>query len=117
MGIARLLGLTLSDVIEKGSDEIHFIIDDGHKFVMYHDQDCCEIVSVEDVVGDLRDLVGSPILVAEESCKHGDSDWGTETWTYYKIDTLKGGVTIRWFGSSNGYYSESVSLREEKDDN
>lgn len=117
--IKDLLGKTLTEVsVNSYEDVITFVCDNGEQFRLYHEQNCCEYVSIEDIAGDLADLVGSPILVAEESTnseEHPDG-WSQEyegasfTWTFYKIDTAKGGVTIRWYGSSNGYYSESVNF-------
>jgi hypothetical protein len=109
-----LKGKTLSKVSGTvGSGEITFVTADGDTYRMYHEQDCCESVSVEDIVGDLQDLVGSEILVAEEVDGESPSDfeaYESHTWTFYKFATHKGYVDIRWLGSSNGYYSESVSF-------
>ena len=111
MYIDELIGQTLSEIIEK-KDRLVFITTTGKRYIMYHEQDCCESVTIEDIVGDLDDLIGSPILKAREDTNHGqDGDYGdTCTWTFYNIETMKGAVTIRWYGSSNGYYSESVSV-------
>ena len=102
-----------------GNDELRFTTDLGEIYALYHIRDCCESVTIEDICGDLDDLVGSEILLAEESIQErpdGCEEWqdASETWTFYKMATHKGAVTIRWFGSSNGYYSESVDFRRVK---
>jgi len=115
----ELLGKTLASVEGKvGGDEIVFVTDSGERFKLYHRSDCCESVSVEDICGDLSDLVGEPILLAEEAVSledppgyHDESQYRESfTWTFYKLSTIKGSVTIRWLGESNGYYSESVDF-------
>lgn len=116
--INELVGKTLTDVSICGeNDEIRFTCADGMVYKMYHDQACCENVSIDDINGDLNDLVGSPILLAEENSNtnnpKGEDGWKDEscTWTFYKIATRKGQVDIKWYGSSNGYYSERVDFR------
>jgi hypothetical protein len=120
IGIDALLGKTLTRAEVRNEDtEITFEAEDGSCFLMYHYQDCCESVYVESVVGDLSDLIGSPILQAEEVVQMSGDDASLEgrgdesfTWTFYKLATIKGSVTIRWYGGSNGYYSESVTFKQ-----
>lgn len=121
--IADMIGLTMTAATgAEGGEEVTFTAEDGRTFRFWHDQDCCESVRVEDVAGDMADLVGSPIVMAEEVSSLDGFDEAVEaksasdyepesyTWTFYKFATAKGYVTIRWFGVSNGYYSESVSF-------
>jgi len=118
--INELIGKTLKSVtVSEDKSEMIFTVDDGSAYKMYHDQECCESVEVEDICGELEDLVGSQILKAECSSSEGEGEagedikeyWeGTYTWTYYKLATLKGYVDIRWYGSSNGCYSEKVDF-------
>ena len=113
----ELLGKTIVAIsgAETGSGEIHFICSDNSHFLMYHDQDCCECVLVEDVCGDVDTLIGTPILLAEKFTEEGEplDSWDeSHTWTFYRLATVKGYVTIRWYGTSNGYYSESVDFAE-----
>ena len=120
--IEVLKGKTLVSIegMEKDSGEIIFKTEDGYAYRMYHSQNCCECVEIEDVIGDVEDLIGSPILVAEEIIHEGENPEGVEvpehqesfTWTFYKLATRKGFVDLRWYGSSNGYYSESVDFVE-----
>jgi hypothetical protein len=117
---SELVGKTLASFSGvEGGDTIEMVCTDGSIYVMHHAQDCCESVSVESIVGDVADLIGSPILHAEESTSDTDPEGysadGTYrdssfTWTFYKLATAKGWVDIRWLGESNGYYSESVDL-------
>lgn len=124
MRFEELLGMTFTNVTGKvNEDEMHFHSIDGRHFKLHHNQGCCESVYIESIVGDLKDLIGAPILQAEEVENNSDLDPDgnklptnkydeSYTWTFYKLATLKGYVTIRWYGSSNGYYSESVDFKE-----
>jgi hypothetical protein len=112
--LSQIVGKTMCAVTKLGNECIEFYSDAGEHWRMFHSQDCCEHVTIEDIVGDLQDLVGSPI-VAAECVANGDSPKEQEypdesfTWTFYKLATSKGYVTIRWYGASNGYYSETAS--------
>ncbi len=115
-GMARMLGLTFVEVTGSvGDGEMTFVTADGQRFMFAHMQDCCESVSIEDIVGNLQNLVGSPLLQAEEvsgvtPVEFDEGDHESVTWTFYKFATRKGYVDVRWLGESNGYYSEGVDL-------
>lgn len=116
LDISILRGKTLVE-INQGDDEIVFTCDDDTKYRMFHQQDCCESVYVESVDGNIMDLIGSPIVLAEEVSNNELFNGKPEpadsfTWTFYKLATLDTFVTIRWLGESNGYYSESVDIVE-----
>lgn len=108
--VTELLGKTIIDITQNYNDELIFKTEDGTTYKMHHHQDCCESVEIEDIVGNLADLINSPILMAEEVSQDDENSSESGTWTFYKFATIKGYVTIRWYGSSNGYYSESVDF-------
>ena len=115
-----LLGKTMASVENVNNEELVFTTTEGKRFKLAHSQDCCESVTIESVVGDLADLVGEPMLLAEESTsdKRPEGYVAKEyedfsfTWTFYKFATRKGYVDVRWLGESNGYYSESVEFED-----
>jgi len=111
--LAGIIGKTPTNIIAT-EDEITFDFSDCTACKFFHEQSCCEAVSIEDVNGDWGDLIGTPLLVAEErisDCVETEDGWGTETWTFYTFRSLKGSVDVRWHGESNGYYSERVDFR------
>jgi hypothetical protein len=113
--ISELVGKTFIKVESDNYDFVHFVSDlEGQSYKLHHLQDCCEDVAIESIVGDLSDLVDTPILVAEARSNFGEKEYGdVEEWTFYTFRTIKGSVDIRWYGTSNGYYSTSASLSRE----
>ena len=112
ISFSDLIGQTINKIeLNDDSTEIRFYTNDN-EYLMYHSQDCCESVSIDDIIGDLDDLIKSPILKASEDTNSDDPEHKFEsvTWTFYNISTIKGHVTIRWCGTSNGYYSEGESF-------
>lgn len=113
-------GMTFTSVmVNKNNDELVF--EDGTvRITFYHSQDCCESVYIEDFCGDSADLVGTPLLEARYDTSEENPE-GVEPpeyqdcymWTFYTFRTVKGTVTVRWYGDSNGYYSVSVDVRRE----
>lgn len=117
LNISDMAGKIIKSIeVNKEEAYILFKLDNGENFLMYHEQDCCECVYIEDICGDLDNLIGSELIISEEvegeipADNNIDKYTESYTYTFYKLATIKGYVTIRWFGESNGYYSESVDI-------
>ena len=115
--LSELLGEVISTVegAETGWETI-ITTESGKAIKIYHEQDCCEHVSIED--SEVDDIVGgychfagfvdgkTPANESADDCYYDSS----QTWSFLKIETSKGSIWQRWLGESNGYYSESVDI-------
>lgn len=110
--ISKLIDRTIKS-FRKTEDTLDFLLEED-AFRFYHMQDCCECVRIYDIIGDLNDLVGCPIVEATEKVSHiwpeelGDYNPESFTWTTYTLRTKDHTVVVRWLGESNGYYGEGV---------
>ena len=112
-----LIGKQIKEIkgFEKGSSEVQIKAESGELYSFCHIQDCCENVELYDFEGDSNSLCGAIIISADEVSSDDEKrpahDYEESyTWTFYKIETTKGEVFMRWFGESNGYYSEGVDF-------
>ncbi len=113
--ISDLVGevLTHIDTDEKNA-EIMLTTQSGKIVKIFHSQDCCETVSIEDTEGNWHDLIGKVIVEAtHDEVPQGDPppeypDSWTRTTLKFRVDDAT--VISRWIGESNGYYSESVDI-------
>jgi hypothetical protein len=111
----HVIGKTVIDIKTDKHDYISFLFSDGSAMKMYHSQSCCENVTIDDINGDLNDLIGTPIILAElrTNVNEGgpvDEYDSSYTWSFYTFRAHKGFVDIRWYGTSNGNYSEDVDI-------
>ena len=108
--IVSLLGNTLKAIsISPDKDKIIFFRVDNVRVTMSHTQQCCESVYLDDIVGEIEDLIGSPLTVAEVYTHWSKEDEHMQ-YTFYRLATVKGYVLLRWIGTSNGYYSTEVDV-------
>ena len=112
--LTELVGKTIKSItgLEQASEEVRIFTECGQEYMFYHSQDCCECVELNDFEGEAEDLIGGIVLSAEavEGEESEPEYTDSHTWTFYKIETSKGGLWMRWLGESNGHYSESVDF-------
>lgn len=115
--VSELNGLVVKE-INVDDDQIMISTECGRSFLFYHDQNCCESVSIYDSKGDLKELKGKRLVSVEHDTLDeipGDVNYepyDSWTWTEIKFVTTDETIISRWIGESNGYYSESVNFCE-----
>lgn len=100
--------------LEAGSEEVLIKTSDGFIYKLYHSRDCCESVQLIDFENDVEDFNGAIILSAEvvTNSEYNPPEYADSfTWSFYKFETDKGGLFMRWLGESNGYYGEEVTFK------
>lgn len=119
--LAALNGLTVAHFdIDDSNDEILITTTCGRQFRLWHEPDCCESVNIYDSIGDLYKLTGKRLTEVTETTTCDELPVGVSpkyidesfTWTEITFKTTDETVVSRWIGTSNGYYSESVSFSE-----
>lgn len=113
-------GKTIQEIrgCKKHSDEVTIKFTDGSCLKFYHRQDCCETVLLEDFDVTPEDLVNANIISIEERISNSNENeikplntWDQSyTWSFYVIKTSRFTMTMRWYGESNGWYSETVTI-------
>lgn len=107
--ITDIVGMRVASVFHD-NEELIFNLMNGDKIRLYHAQDCCESVELIDADYYADDFTNCTIIHAEESTDENNTDYGHETWTFYRIRSNKGFMFLRWWGESNGYYSEAIDI-------
>ena len=104
--------LSVSGFDLDNGDECLINFDNNEFIQIYHAQDCCEDVWLEDISGDTN-LEGAIFYeIIEKECNKDALNKGDDsfTWAFYTIRTSKGYLDLRWYGTSNGYYSENIDF-------
>ena len=109
-----LVGEVLDAVdIDRKENQILLTTRSGRRFLVYHEQECCEKVAIFGQDGSFDKLIGKPIVEARDiAVDTGDDELDSQTTTtlVFRVDDQT--VISRWVGDSNGYYSERVDIAE-----
>ena len=112
MELSSLVGEILTN-IDVSDDTVMMTTKSGRQIMLYHSQGCCESVSILSTDGEWRELIGKPLLIVEEEIDGSAAcDYGSKTETTFTFGVDGATVINRWIGESNGYYSESVDIKE-----
>jgi hypothetical protein len=115
-----LRGRTVTSIegLAKDSTEVVINMPTG-KLLFSHEQECCESFWLEDFEDDRNThlrayeydrFLGVELLTNQDDPAPEDKYTEHYTWTYVRLKFQSGDVTLRFIGSSNGYYSEDCDI-------
>ena len=107
----QMIGAQILGVVGlKAQSEQLVIKTDRGELTLKHEVDCCEAVYLEEFTGTAESLVGAIVTSFTKDTREGEQDRGShvEMWTFYNLVTSRQDLSLRWYGSSNGYYSIAV---------
>lgn len=115
----KMIGEIITEITLKTDDndyeQLIFKTENDRTFKMFHENDCREIVYLEDVVGGkLTDLLGEKIIDVDIKT---NSNYAKENnkedieYYFYEIKTMENTITLRWYGESD-YYCVYVDFKE-----
>lgn len=108
---SELNGRNAKEIYINEGDQILFLMENDDLYMMHHYQDCCESVFIDENDTNIpSNFKNVDIISLDARTEYGESEWGSITWTFYKLVTSKGTYDITWKGESNGYYSERVDF-------
>lgn len=110
--IEDLKGRVLVGIEDPGDGGLIFAMGGGERFTLLRGD-----LGVQDIVGDLDNLIGHEILLVEEIIHDGgvrefperlrqsgwsdvDYSWLIAKWIFHKLATVRGHVVICWFGGT-----------------
>lgn len=134
VNISDLNGKTITNIeVDRVHPKIFLDCSDGTEYLLFRHEDWSEEQSILNINGDPQDLIGNPLLIAEEVTNNGSVRWiknklvidcvakptkvhdESFTWKFYKLATIKGSVSLRWYVQSNSCYSrEAIIFRRRK---
>lgn len=102
---------------------IFYIKESSNALLLTKEYDCYASGYLEDVTGEWKDIINTPIIKASESsqvsdCPVEDKDNCfvelTPRWRFYSLTTINGYFTMRWYTDSGNcsYYSDEIDIIE-----
>jgi len=113
-----LIGKTIIHIegLEPSNDHIKFYIDNNKYYQMCNFwREFEEDVYIKEVEGDIKDLIGTPIVEAEV-VKEDSKERECLHYTFYKFRTNKDYFTITWTCNDSAFYSQDVDFEYVEED-